>query len=44
MKLTASTIVGCTISFPGNTPHVTAFGPSFAPLFVVSSVPASLMA
>lgn len=28
MKLTASTMVGCTISFPGKTPQVTALGPS----------------
>lgn len=28
MKLIASTMVGWTISFPGKTPHVTAFGPS----------------
>lgn len=28
MKLMASTMVGWTISLFGNTPHVTAFGPS----------------
>lgn len=28
MKLMASTMVGWTISLPGNTPHVTALGPS----------------
>lgn len=36
MKLMASTIVGWTISLPGKTPQVTAFGPSES-VFVLKS-------
>lgn len=36
MKLTASTMVGWTISLPGKTPQVRAFGPSLC-VFVLKS-------
>lgn len=41
LKLTGSTTVGWTISFPGNTPHVTAMG-WVGSQFVVSCVPCLL--